>query len=95
MLFLCECRSYVDKDGQDSVGKFYPIMNSAWLTIITMTTVGYGDIFPKTFFGRFFGVMSFLVGNVLISLIVVTLSNQTTFDPAENKAYNTLKKEMA
>jgi len=60
-----------------------------------MTTVGYGDIYPKTFFGRFFGVMSFIVGNVLISLIVVTLSNLTTFNSAENKAYNTLKKEMA
>ena len=39
--------------------------------------------------------MSFIVGNVLISLIVVTLSNETNFQPAESKAYNTLKKEMA
>lgn len=70
-------------------------MDSAWLTVITMTTVGYGDIYPSTFFGRFFGVLSFIVGNVLISLIVVVFRNETNFQPAEAKAYNSLKKEMA
>jgi hypothetical protein len=45
-----------------------------WLVIITMTTTGYGDMYSKTFLGRFFSVLSFVVGNVLISLIVVTLS---------------------
>jgi predicted lipid-binding transport protein (Tim44 family) len=70
-------------------------MNACWLTIITMTTVGYGDIYPKTFFGRFFGVISFIVGNVLMSLIVVVLNNETIFEPAEAKAYNTLKKSVA
>jgi hypothetical protein len=50
-------------------------MNSAWLTIITMTTVGYGDIYARTNFGRFFSVIAFIVGNVLISLIIVVFSN--------------------
>jgi hypothetical protein len=67
-------------------------MNSAWLTIITMTTVGYGDLYPKTFAGRFFGVMSFIVGNMMISLMVVALSSKTAFSIQEVKAYNTMKK---
>lgn len=66
-------------NGDDNVEKFKPIMNSAWLTIITMTTVGYGDLYPQTFFGRTFGVLSFIVGNVLISIIVVVLGNETNF----------------
>ena len=60
-----------------------------------MTTTGYGDIAPKTFFGRLFAVFTFIVGNVLISLIVVVLQTETNHQPAESKAYNTLKKEMA
>jgi hypothetical protein len=70
-------------------------MNSAWLTIITMTTVGYGDFYAQTNFGRFFSVIAFIVGNVLISLIVVVLSSIANFIPAEAKAYNMLRKTLA
>ena len=60
-----------------------------------MTTTGYGDIYPKTFAGRLFGVISFIIGNVLISLMVVTLSGLTAMLPMEVKAYHTIKKIMA
>jgi hypothetical protein len=43
-----------------------------------MATVGYGDLYPKTFAGRLFGVISFIIGNMMISLMVVALSNKTT-----------------
>jgi len=71
------------------------VLDVAWLTIITMTTVGYGDLYAVTFFGRTFSVVAFILGNCLISLIVVVLQNQTDFSEAEDKAYNTLLKEMA
>ena len=67
-------------------------MNSAWLTIITMTTVGYGDMYARTNFGRFFSVIAFIIGNVLISLIIVVFSQVANFMPAEAKAYNVLIK---
>lgn len=75
--------------------RFKYVLDVAWLTIITMTTVGYGDLYAVTFFGRTFSVVAFILGNCLISLIVVVLQNQTDFSEAEDKAYNTLLKEIA
>ena len=40
-----------------------------------MTTVGYGDMYPVTIFGRAFGFIVCMWGVLVISLMVVTLSN--------------------
>ena len=68
------------------------IYNSIWLIIITMTTVGYGDLFPKTHFGRFVIIIASILGMILVSLIVVSLSVLTEFTEEEKKAYGLIKK---
>ena len=85
----------MDKNGETSIKAFRPLLNAAWLTIITMTTTGYGDFYPKTSAARLFSVFSFIIGNVMISLMVVLLSHLTTMTSNEIKAYNTIKKKMA
>jgi voltage-gated potassium channel len=45
--------------------------SSIWLTVITMTTVGYGDIYPHTIFGQMTAIFIALWGTFVISLLIM------------------------
>lgn len=49
--------------------------NAIWLVIVTITTVGYGDISPNTQPGKIIAILAALWGSILISLIVVTIQS--------------------
>jgi hypothetical protein len=71
------------------------LANSMWLGMVTMTTVGYGDYFPQSHLGRFIGVVSCVIGLLLVSLIVVSLGQISAFNSQEEKAYYIIKKVSA
>ncbi|NOX38360.1 MAG: potassium channel protein [Calditrichaeota bacterium] len=50
-------------------------MDALWWVIITMTTVGYGDIVPNTFVGRLVGFVVILLGVVLVSMFTATVAS--------------------
>ncbi|XP_063691584.1 potassium voltage-gated channel subfamily A member 10-like [Bolinopsis microptera] len=55
--------------------KFNSIPNSCWWAVITITTVGYGDMVPETFPGKIVGTIAVFLALVLIALpatIIVT-----------------------
>jgi potassium intermediate/small conductance calcium-activated channel subfamily N protein 2 len=52
-----------------------------------MTTVGYGDYFPKTNMGRCVGAAIAIWGVFIVSLFVVTLQNLFEFDKLEMKSF--------
>jgi len=91
MLRIAE-RPFVHID-DSSLG--YNYANAMWNIIITMTTVGYGDIYPRTLLGR--GIVFFVCiwGTMIISLMVVTLTTIFEMNSLEFKAFNILERLSA
>lgn len=51
-----------------------------------MTTVGYGDYYPRTLIGRLIDVLLVIWGTFIVSLMVVVLTNTLNMDQSEKRA---------
>ena len=69
---------------------FRPISNPVWQTIITMTTVGYGDFFSLSTESRIIWIFCAFYGVYLVSLFVIALDSVLRFDQAEERSYDLL-----
>lgn len=71
LLWLLEFRSNQEISGTflDGYG------NSIWCAFVSMATVGYGDVAPKTIFGRLVMIAWVTVGLVLAGVLTATVSN--------------------
>jgi hypothetical protein len=50
-------------------------MHAGWWTVMTMTTVGYGDILPRTTSGALLGYVTMLTGMLSVALPISVLSS--------------------
>ena len=55
---------------------FPSIPSTFWFTIVTMTSVGYGDIYPATSAGHFFGCIIMLSGILTLAVPITLIGNK-------------------
>ena len=79
----------------DMNNNFYYVWNAFWVVILTMTTIGYGDIFPRTHLGRITCIIACIWGVFILSLFVVALTNTTEFETKEEQVYDAIIMERA
>lgn len=71
---------YAERIQYNPENDFNSIPVGLWWAIVTMTTVGYGDMVPKTYVGMFVGALCALAGVLTIALPVpVIVSNFALF----------------
>jgi hypothetical protein len=94
--YYADCR--ISKDGMhqayglccDEHGSpidFPSIIEAFWWSTVTMTTVGFGDVYPRTVAGQIVGEMTMVFGILLIALPVAIIGRnfQEVYDTMEYK----------
>lgn len=84
---------YAEKGGDSDMFKCIP--DAFWYTLVTMTTVGYGDKVPQTLWGKLVGSACVVSGVLTVALPVPVIVSNFEFFYKRDRLYNNKKKLLA
>ena len=90
LIYLAERQAIHSPDNNSSSTTNY--QNALWLILITTTTVGYGDYFPQTSIGRVIILFVAIWGTLIVSIMVVVVSNTLSMEKTELRTCKILNK---
>ena len=64
-----------DDSGENNTAAFHSIPHAIWFMLVTMTTVGYGDVSPNTAAGKFITVLAMVFGVLFLSMPLAIVGN--------------------
>jgi len=76
-------------------GDFATFWDGVWWAVVTVTTVGYGDLYPHTVAGRLIGILVMLLGVGFLAVLTATVASHfVRVDDADSSAeiLDTLKR---
>lgn len=85
ILHIVEGPVYNSNNGEfKNLNSYQNYSDCLWNVFAIITTVGYGDYYPKSNLGRFTVIITSFIGILLVSLIIITCRNKIKFDSNEN-----------
>jgi hypothetical protein len=60
--------------------------------MVTMTTVGFGDLYPRSYFGRITIIIACFSGVFIISMTMVSLNKTKEFSLQEGKSFTLIRR---
>ena len=68
------------------------IINCMWYVFVSMTTVGYGDMFACTNPGRGIALLACFIGNYFVAMMMVLLTQKSTLSEKEKKSFELINR---
>jgi potassium intermediate/small conductance calcium-activated channel subfamily N protein 2 len=92
MLKVIEGPVYLLGRAEYHENSYMQYLNCFWNVLVTMTTVGYGDYYPKSVLGRFVVFLVSIIGNIIVALNIDHFQSHTELNDDEKRVLDLIKR---